>query len=301
MQYRLHRRLIATILVSTLIAVAIMPGRALAGGNIGARVMLVEYYNRINARNYLAAYQQWEAPEQTYAEFVAGYGDTTYITAYFGGFQNRQPYSLEGCIAGVLIGYHTDGSATAYQGSYDVLYHPHLTGLAQWTIIEGTFTPLDHVPVDAALIYRDYLDVGCVEHGSGIEPPPQFMLMDYIDAVNRAEFDAAYARWSNPFQTYAEFVTGWGDTTETILFYGHDQQPTTGYFFAEVGRIPVVMLGYHMDGSRVAYQGCLGISYNAAAPPDGSRWGLYAAYLYPMPVEPTSPATIGTALNVACY
>jgi hypothetical protein len=45
------------------------------------------------------------------------------------------------------------------------------------------------------------------------------MLMDYINAVNRGEFDA-YAYWTNPAQTYTDFANGWVQTTETILFYG---------------------------------------------------------------------------------
>jgi hypothetical protein len=295
MQFRLPRRLIATLLITVLIAAVFTPGRVLAGGNIGARAMLNEYYNLINARDYYTAYSQWELPTQTYADFVAGYATTTGVTAYFGGFQARQPYSFDGCVAGVLIGYHTDGSTVAYHGHYDVRYHPEATGIAQWTILEGAFTPMTYVPLNEELIYRDELDVGCIEHGSGIEPPPTLMLNDYIDAVNRGQFDTAYTYWSSRPQTYADFVNGWNQTTETVMFFGYYQ---SGTGFYEAGRIPVVMLGYHTDGSRVAYQGCLGLSYNAAAP---ERWGLYASYLYPMPVDPTNATLITNALNIACY
>jgi hypothetical protein len=171
MQTRLHRRLIATLLVTLLIAAAITPGRALAGGNLGARAMLIGYYDLINARDYLTAYRQWEAPMQTYDNFVAGYADTTFVSAYFGGFQAMQPGSLVGRVPGVLIGYHTNGSATAYRGCYGVRYRPESTGIGQWTITEGSFTPMSYIPTSEALIYRDELDMNCIEHGSGIEPP----------------------------------------------------------------------------------------------------------------------------------
>ncbi|MBN1565943.1 MAG: hypothetical protein JXA10_19030 [Anaerolineae bacterium] len=292
---RLFRRLIAALLVTIMIAAAITPGRVLAGGNIGARAMLVEYYNMINASQYALAYDQWEAPTQTYADFVAGYSTTTHVTAYFGGFQTRQPYGFDGCVPGVLIGYHADGSAVAYRGHYDLLYHPEMTGIAQWTILEGAFTRMDTIPTDETLIYRNELDSGCIEHGSGIEPPPTLMLNDYLDAVNRGELDAAYARWVNPPQTYTDFVNGWADTTETLMFFGYYQSGTSLY---EAGRIPVVMFGYHTDGSRVAYQGCLGLSYIGAAL---DPWRLYAAYLYPLSLDPTNATIITNALNVACY
>jgi hypothetical protein len=57
------------------------------------------------------------------------------------------------------------------------------------------------------------------------------------------------------------------------------------------------MLGYHTDGSQVAYQGCLGVSYSTTYP---MYWGLYGSYLYPLAVPPTS-ASIATALNGVCY
>ena len=55
----------------------------------------------------------------------------------------------------------------------------------------------------------------------------------------------------------------------------------------------------NLDGSVVAFQGCLGVNFDATLT---RRWSLYTAYLQPL-VSVTMPGsdTIAAALNAACY
>jgi hypothetical protein len=116
------RRWIAAVMIVALLGLFAAPLHVLAGGNVGPRAMLVSYYQLINTRNYAAAYQQWTNPPQTYAQFVAGYADTTRVDAFFGGLQAGAIGHVGGSVPGVLIGYHTDGSVVAYSGCYNLGY-----------------------------------------------------------------------------------------------------------------------------------------------------------------------------------
>lgn len=314
MRKRTLRQSLTVIISAILLTVAIMPGgTALAGGPIGARAMLIAYYDLINSGNYWTAYQQWASPPQTYADFVAGYADTTHITAYFGGLQATSADRFEGCISGILIGQHTNGSTVAYQGSYDLHYNPAQSGIGQWTILAGQFVPLPTVPTDPYQILHYDLAGTCVEHGSGIEPPPTLMLTDYINAVNRGAFEIAYGYWLHPAgiaytppQTYADFVNGWNQTAETVLFYGQPQYRNTAStpgVASEALRVPVVILGYHTDGSLVVAAGCIGMSHYAVANPmQEDPWRLYASYVQPVAL-PSLPSAqfMQSIFTTECY
>lgn len=296
----MSRRLVAMLLVVIVIVLAVAPGSAAAGGALGPRAMLYAYYGLINARSYWPAYQQWVSPPQTYAQFVAGYGDTASVVAYFGGFQPGAITAIEGRVPGVLIGYRSNGTVAAFSGCYSVRYNPAASGMAQWLITGANFQPMPIIPTDTATIWQQALDMWCYgDPGfAGSYSSVQQMLLDYIEAVNRADYGDAYALWANPPQTYEQFVVGWADTTETVLFYGAYQYSGV-YGVGETGRVPVVMMGYHTDGSLVAYQGCLGVSYDAALL---RRWSLWRTYLRPM-VFSTTPDTyaVFNALAASCY
>ncbi len=296
------RRLGALILV---VALALGVGGvqpAAAGGNVGPRAMLqAYYYNYINPRDFGAAYQQWINPPQTYASFVAGYNDTSFVTAYFGGYQAGPTGTQEGAVPGILIGHHYDGGQVAYQGCYTVRFNPAESGLRQWLIVDGDFSALTYVPTEQA-IYGGLLDIECYPYrklssGQGYYNV-QGLLSDYFEAINNLDFAYAYGLWANPQQTYDQFVTGWQDTSETVAFYGTYQFSGT-YGAAEAGRVPVVLLGYHTDGSLVGYNGCIGLSFDAGIP---RHWSIYNAYLQPYPAGTVpSTAMINAALNTSCY
>ncbi|MBI5957736.1 MAG: hypothetical protein HY866_03305, partial [Chloroflexi bacterium] len=62
---KLARRWAVMMLAVVVVLAAIAPGRVSAGGNIGPRNMLIQYYSLINSRQYSLAYQQWVNPVQT--------------------------------------------------------------------------------------------------------------------------------------------------------------------------------------------------------------------------------------------
>lgn len=296
------RRMLALVLITgTLISMFTSAAPAAAGGNVSPQAMLTAYYyNHINQHDYWTAYQQWDNPPQTYEQFVAGYADTSFVLAYFGAYQARGPFLLEGSVPGVLIGSHNDGTQVAFAGCYDVRYNPAESGIAQWKITAGDFEQLAAPPTYEAE-YNQHLQTDCAMRktpdGSAYYSV-QAMLSDYFEAVNNRDYAYAYDLWNPPQQTYEDFVAGWQDTVETVAFYG-EYQFGGNFNAAEAGRIPVVLMGYHTDGSLVAYQGCIGVNFNTAIP---RRWSLYDAYLQPL-VSATvpQPDVIMAALNVACY
>jgi len=293
------RRWMAAVMLVALLGLFAMPGHVLAGGNVGPRAMLVSYYQLINARNYAAAYQQWVNPPQTYAQFVTGYADTTRVDAFFGGLQAGAIGQVGGSVPGVLIGYHTDGSVVAYSGCYSLGYNPTATGMAVWPITGATFNPLGYVPASTQ-IQPLLLSTFCYPHFSpaGSYDSVQQLLVDYFTKVNDGDLQTAYSFWLNPSQTYTQYVTGWSDTTETVMFYG-------SYWFSgrfnivETGRVPVVLIGYHTDGSMVTYQGCLGLNFNSQLP---RAWSIVASYVQPVLSNAQPPvAAITSSLAVPCY
>ena len=288
----------AALLILAVIGAVGVPGRALAGGSVGPRQMLTSYYTLINSRNFAAAYSQWAGPTQTYQEFVQGYADTTYVSAWFGSFQVGFIGAQNGRVPGVLVGSHTDGSVVAYTGCYDLAYNPNATGMAQWPITGANFQPLSAVPTTGEI--SQLITQSCYGQYTpqGTYSTVQARLVDYVAAINLGDYARAYAIWASPQQTYQQFVSGWADTAETLLFYGAYQYSGV-YGYGEIGRVPVVMMGYHTDGSLVAYQGCLGLSYNAY---NSQQWGLWASYVQPMAFSVTPGAyAIAQALTASCY
>lgn len=302
MKHILQRLALIAALAAGLLVAAGDVGRASAGGNVGPKAMLQFYYNQyINQRDYANAYRQWIAPEQTYQDFVNGYATTTRVDAYFGGYQAGEVLSLVGQVPAVLIGYHTDGSQVAAQGCYDVRYNPSESGARQWLIAGADFTNLGYIPTPLA-ITTDLLDFDCSAYRhtpNGVSYyNVQGLLSDYFGAVNDRDYAYAYSLWVNPAQTYENFVAGWQDTTETIAFYGA-YQFSGAYGVAESGRVPVMLLGYHTDGSLVSFQGCIGLNFNASIP---RHWSLYDAYLTELPAGtvPTE-AQVNAAMAASCY
>lgn len=281
-------------------------GHVLAGGNIAPRNMLVQYYGYINARQYAPAYQQWINPPQSYDNFVAGYANTASVQARFGGFQPAAAGSLDGAVPGILVGVDLNGSPSAYYGCYFLRYNDTVSGLAQWMITGANFTQVQ-VAVGTApsqfLIDTDcyHLNVGSNGGVGQVVPDTtvEQMLANYYNTINLLEYPNAYGFWASAQQTYQDFANGWSTTSETVFFFGTYQPYTGPYATNETGRIPVVLLGYHTDGSLVAYQGCLGVNFSAIRP---GGWALWASYVQPMPFTMTpGRMAMAQALGAACY
>ena len=88
---------------------------------------------------------------------------------------------------------------------------------------------------------------------------PQAMLTSYYNDISLHEFQAAFAMWINPPQSYNNFVVGYSDTDHVTPYLG-DYEPIN----ANAGFVPGVLVGYHTDGSVIAYHGCFNVTFNTA-------------------------------------
>lgn len=293
---RAVRSLLVLMLVAAMLA-AVTPAGAQTGPYISPRGMLTAYYGTINARQYPAAYAQWLNPPQSYASFVAGYADTARVDAFFGSFRPRQQVTTAGAVPSILVGYRTNGSVAAYSGCYFVTYNEAAVGLGQWLLTGANIQPMAAVPAPES-IPTLLAGIDCTAGlGVGYADTVYEFTANYFNAINLGNYWAAYTVWSSPPQTYDQFVQGWSDTAETVLFYGLYQ--FGGYRAVDTGRIPVVLFGYHHDGSLAAYQGCVILNYNGYGT---TGWTLGGANLTPVLYSGTPPrANIIAALQAWCY
>lgn len=294
----IHTLLAAVVGIALLAGVGGPPPRAEAGGNVSPRQMLSDYYININAKRFDLAYAQWSKPTQTYTQFAAGYVTTTHVDSYFGGFQPGPAGTIVGRVPGVLVGYHADGSQVAFSGCYELSYQENVTGAAQWMIAGANFKQLSAVPYDSASV-EQLLKVHCYARLSapGYYDFVQQLLVDYYDAINRRDYVTAYNLWSVPQQSYTNFVNGWQDTADVVMFYGNYQYSGSGA--ADTGRVPVVLFGYRIDGSLGLYGGCFRLKFDPAQLP---QWKIAGANLRALGYVTTpDKALIQSTLNASCY
>lgn len=100
---------------------------------------------------------------------------------------------------------------------------------------------------------------------------PQLMLLTYYNRLNVHDYQSAYALWYNPPQTFQNFENGFADSSRITPYLG-DFQPS--YDMGESGRLPAVLLGYQIDGSRVSYAGCVVFANTHSAQAD---WRILTA------------------------
>jgi hypothetical protein len=287
---RTLRRWALVLILTTALFVGLAP--AYAGGSLSPRQMMIAYYDAINRRDYLTAYNQWITPPSSYDQFVAGYATTTRVDAYFGSLQPYLTEAAAGSIPAVLIGYHSDGSVVAFSGCYDLIYNGNESGIRSWLISGADIAPLAVVP--PANDIAGFINGTCHERyqAQGGYLIPQGVLLDYYDAINRRDYPTAYNLWAAPLQTYQQFADGFADTTEAVLFYGGYQPDGT-----QANRVPVVVFGYHTDGSLAAYSGCFFLAYT---PSTLWQWRIAGADLRLM-ASPPSVLAISQALRASCF
>jgi hypothetical protein len=83
--------------------------------------LLEYYYNSVNGRDYRQAYNYWENPDTTYAQFAQGYTDTAWVTLSTGTVtEDAGAGSTYGEVPVVLQAKHTDGTYLTFYGCYIV-------------------------------------------------------------------------------------------------------------------------------------------------------------------------------------
>jgi hypothetical protein len=109
--------------------------------------LLASYYDAINHQDYQRAYDYWENPPSSYADFVAGYADTASVRVFV------QPPASLGAAAGssyasirtVLLARHRDGGAELFSGCYVArksnLQPPDIPAPDVWHLYSATIAP----------------------------------------------------------------------------------------------------------------------------------------------------------------
>lgn len=319
---------IVKILIAATLSLAVLWGGerniAQAQNFQSPQVMLLAYYSAINLRNYPQAYGYWLNPTQAYAEFASGFLTTERVLPYFGDWQPAPataPAGELGRIPAVLVGYHTDGGSIAFAGCFNIGQVA-----AAWRIVGAAFTQtaMGNVPdrsmLNATLAINCYqpaapvAPIGAVplNAGSATLDKGQAMLVGYYRLINQRNFANAYTEWLRPLPgpkpngapatdyrlPYADFVAGYSDTAYVFAYFGaYDEGgASAGHSYLD-GAIPAVLVGYHADGSVIAFHGC----YVLGNLPNG-QLGIVSGTFLPFPAPPDVPNgnTIQDSLSIDC-
>lgn len=127
---------------------------------------------------------------------------------------------------------------------------------------------------------------------------PVELLASYYNAINRQDYQRAYAYWEAPPSSYDDFVNGFADTTSIQLIV----QPPTRYDGAAgslYAAIPTVLIAQHTDSTQLTYAGCFVTRKPNLSPPDLPQkdvWHLYSTDI----VQVSDDSAIPTLLSEAC-
>jgi hypothetical protein len=273
---------IAKILIAAALSLAV------AGSGVGnaaqaqnfqpPQAMLLAYYTAVNLRNYPQAYGYWLNPVQSYPDFASGFLTTDHVLPYFGNWQPAPasaPAGELGRIPAVLIGYHNDSGPLAFSGCFNIGQ-----SAATLRIVGANFTQTaaagflpDETTISATLAANCYQPAVSIPLNTVNATPDkgQTMLESYYRLINHHDFTNAYTEWLQPLPgpkpnggpatdyrlPYSDFVAGYADTTYIFAYLGEydESGAAAGHSYLD-GMIPVVLVGYHMDGSVVAFHGC---------------------------------------------
>jgi hypothetical protein len=289
------------------------------------QAMLLSYYSAINLKAYPQAYGNWLAPTQSYADFASGYLSTDRVLPYFGDWQPapaNAPANELGRIPAVLFGYHTDGTAVAYNGCFFIGSNGS-QGSNIWKIVNASFKQFgtaNYFPTTTIL--NTALSVDCYGVSTAVTLAPadqvnaapdkgQTTLINYYSMVNRHDYLSAYAQWLQPMPgpkpngapaldyrlAYADFVAGYADTVYAYAYLGafNEQGASAGHGYLD-GTIPAVLVGQHSDGSVVSYYGCYVLGFL-----QGGTLGIVSGTFLPIQTPYVlSGKTISNYLNIDC-
>jgi hypothetical protein len=230
---------------------------------------LLQYINLLNKKDYQTAYNIFHAPNQTYADFAAGYANTKRIVPYFG-FQGVAAGTTY--ITTALLGYQTDGTVESYYGVYHVvsgmMYAP-IRNNGSWVITGAEFvlvkdgealqnTSIRNLISDA---YNGTLS-GDLATGTAMSAPGATALLNFYDRINQGDYAGAYARWLSPSNglpkdyrlPYQQFAAGYGDTAYVTVYAGDAQAAPQSAYLS--GYLPAVLVSQHTNGTITTYSGC---------------------------------------------
>ncbi len=128
-------------------------------------------------------------------------------------------------------------------------------------------------------------------------PGSRALLLAYYTAINTHDYTTAYTFWSMPQQTFNDFAAGFATTARVEPYFGFLQTPPA-ISQTETGRVPAVLVGYHLDGSIESYGGCFALVYPAAL----GRWQIVTGDFHLIGAVPIpDAATLSALLQIDCY
>ncbi|RUA17607.1 MAG: hypothetical protein DSY55_01870 [Clostridia bacterium] len=235
--------------------------------------VIASYMNAINNQDYHRAYDYWESNPQSYADFAAGFADTSLVKAVI-----RIPNMIEGAagslytaIPTLVLSTHTDDSRHVYLGCY-VLRKSNVTPDAPWVIYDG----------EAAIVGN--ANVEQLAHAcSGYGPPPADwvvnfrdsplrMIGSYVNAINQQDYHRAYSYWERNPQSYSDFAAGFADTA-SVMAAARIPVWVEGAAGSSFARVATLLIATHTDDSRHAYRACYETRKSNVGPP--GDWGIY--------------------------
>ena len=220
--------------------------------------LIGSYVNAINRQEYARAYSYWANPPQSLQDFTAGFADTRSVLAMV-----RPPMKEEGTagttftiVPTLLLAIHTDGTRHAYHACYTLSHvapgaagHP-----TPWEIWEATAVEAPNAggwPFLLACPRADQLPGDF----SGERETPERLLASYIDAINRHDYQQAYAYWENPSESFDQFYTRWQRVDHVALLVREPAyiEGAAGSMYA---RLATLLLITRSNGTRRVLKAC---------------------------------------------
>lgn len=199
------------------------PGLGLNPAPLAAVQTIVDYYTAINQQQYATAYHLWAHPNQTLAQFSAGFANTVESRVRIGQINTTlDSVAVEVIIVAVINLTNHDQKVQWFTGTYTVQHNSILTA----TIAET-----------AAPATRD-------------DDDPAQLLTHYYAALQNMQFGTAYTLWADNGTasqlSFADFVHGITDTQATVTTGTVQQEGAAGSAYAT---IPAVIVAHAVDGS----------------------------------------------------
>lgn len=245
--------------------------------------LLASFYNAINRQDYQRAYGYWQNPPSDYTSFVQGYANTASVQVIVRPptFTDAGAGNLHEQVATVLIAKQRDGSTQTFAGCYTThksnLRPPDIPQVDTWHLSQATVAQVANEASIPNLLAQSCPNQPTPAYNNTNSPID--LLASFYDAINRQDYQRAYAYWQNPPSDYTSFVQGYANTANVLLIV---QPPATVGAAAgsSYGSIPTVLVAQQRDGSTQTFAGCYVTRKSNLRPPDipqEDTWHLYSA------------------------
>jgi hypothetical protein len=248
--------------------------------------VVASYYNAINLKDYVRAYNYWEREPngRTLAQFTQGFSDTTSVETFV-----RLPYYSEGAAGSIyaalptmVIAQRTNGRQQTYVGCFTARRSNVPAGNAtqpdpNWWLYDAELKAVNSTDLNQ-LNTACELNASFTSISSTDVFDPLHLLISYFNAIALQDYARAYGYWESPFQTYNQFAQGFAQTAEVGLVVRLDFHvgAAAGSIYTS---LPALVTSALRDGTQQVFAGCYimrrsNIPVGNATQPDPT-WRLY--------------------------